>query len=94
MVGRWKDCIAFFSRFDTGAVQIKGWYCSSIGQKPDGERLACALDGLTIDTPLVSAAADSFMRQHMARPSFCAALGRGQGREPRLIPQASTSSMQ
>jgi hypothetical protein len=94
MVGRWKDCIAFFSRFDTGAVQIKGWYCSSVGAKPDGERLACALDGLTIDTPLVSDAADSFMRQHMARPSFCSALGQGQGREPRLIPPASTGSMQ
>jgi hypothetical protein len=94
MVGRWKDCIAFFSRFDTTAVQIKGWYCSSVGERPDGDRLACALDGLTIDTPLVSAAADTFMRQHMARPSFCSALGRGQGREPRLIPQASTSGMQ
>jgi len=92
MVGRWKDCLAFLSRFETNAIYIKGWFCDGIGDRPKAERLACALDGLVLDGALSSPAADAFMREHIARPSFCAAIGRGQDREPRLIPPASAGS--
>jgi hypothetical protein len=93
MVGRWKDCIAFLSRFETNAIYIKGWFCDGIGERPNAERLACALDGLVVDGSLASANATAFMREHVARPSFCAAIGRGQDREPRPIPPASSSPM-
>jgi hypothetical protein len=90
MVGRWKDCMAFLSRFETNAIYIKGWFCDGIGDRPNAERLACALDGLVVDGPLATPNADAFMREHVARPSFCAAIGRGQDREPRPIPPASS----
>jgi hypothetical protein len=93
MVGRWKDCIAFLSRFETTAIYIKGWFCDGIGDRPNAERLACALDGLVVDGPLATAGADAFMREHIARPSFCAAIGGGRDREPRPIPPASSSRM-
>jgi hypothetical protein len=93
MLGRWKDCIAFLSHFETTAVYVKGWFCDGIGERPNGERLACALDGLVVDSPLSSERADAFMREHMARPSFCAAIGRGQDREPRPITPASSGAM-
>jgi hypothetical protein len=93
MVGRWKDCLAFVSRFDTSAVYVKGWYCNTIGEKPNPERLACALDGLTIDGRLVTADADAFMRQRIARSSFCAAISTGRDREPRPLPPATTPRM-
>src|SRR5262249_21226872 len=73
--GRWKDCLVFMSRFETNAIYIKGWYCDGVGMKPSAERLACALDGMTLDGPLVTSAADSFMRERIARQSFCAAIG-------------------
>jgi hypothetical protein len=93
MVGRFKDCIAFLSRFETNSIYIKGWFCDGIGDRPNAERLACALDGLAVDGPLGTQAADAFMREHIARPSFCAAIGRGQDREPRPILPASPSRM-
>jgi hypothetical protein len=77
MAARWKDCLAFLSRFETSSIYIKGWYCDGVGAKPNAERLACALDSLVLDKPLESARADAFMHEHMARPSFCAALSRG-----------------
>jgi hypothetical protein len=88
--GRWKDCLMFMSRFETNTVYVKGWYCDGVGVKPSAERLACALDGMTIDSPLATAGADSFMREHVARPSFCAAIGSTRDREPRpLLPAFS-----
>jgi hypothetical protein len=82
-VGRWKDCIAFLSRFETAAIYLKGWYCDPVGTKPKAERLACALDSLVLDRPLASENANSFMRERMARPSFCAASERGDIRDLR-----------
>jgi hypothetical protein len=93
MVGRWKDCLAFVSRFDTSAVYVKGWYCNTIGEKPNPERLACALDGLTVDGRLATADADTFMHGRIARPSFCAAISTGRDREPRPLPPATTPRM-
>jgi hypothetical protein len=86
MAERWKDCLAFLSRFETSSIYIKGWYCDAVGTKPNAERLACALDSLTLDKALVSASADAFMREHIAKPSFCAALSRGgDGRDLRMF---------
>jgi len=83
LVGRWKDCVAFLSRFETAAIYVKGWYCEAVGTKPNAERLACALDSLVLDRPLASASADSFMQERMARPSFCAASERDDIRDLR-----------
>jgi hypothetical protein len=83
IIGRWKDCIAFLSRFETAAIYVKGWYCDAVGSKPNAERLACVLDSLVLDRPLGSANANSFMRERMARPSFCAASERDDIRDLR-----------
>jgi hypothetical protein len=83
MVGRWKDCIAFLSRFETAAIYVKGWYCNAVGTKPNAERLACVLDSLVLDRPLASGNADSFVRERIARPSFCAASERDDIRDLR-----------
>jgi hypothetical protein len=32
--GRWKQCLAFSSRFDTRAVFLSGWTCDATGTKP------------------------------------------------------------
>jgi hypothetical protein len=89
MIGRWKDCVAFLSRFATPAVYVKGWYCDDIGKKPKADRVACALDGLALDHSLTSANADAFMREHIARPSFCGAIDRGENREVRSLSGAN-----
>jgi len=90
MVGRWKDCVAFLSRFETAAIYVKGWYCEAVGTKPNAERLACVLDSLVLDRPLASANANSFMRERMARPSFCAASERDDIRDLRAHSGSST----
>ena len=50
--GRWKQCLAFRSRFDTAAVYLTGWYCDGSGSKPSPNALACVLDKLVIEREL------------------------------------------
>jgi hypothetical protein len=85
MVGRWKDCIAFLSRFETPSIYVKGWYCDDVGTKPKADQLACALDSLVLDHSLPSPNAEAFMRQRIARPAFCGAIDRGEDRDQRAL---------
>lgn len=68
-----KLCLAFLSRFDTGAVYLKGWYCEANGGKPSADRLACMLDRLTLTRELAAKEADAFLRGRMARAANCGA---------------------
>ncbi|SEI22128.1 hypothetical protein [Tardiphaga sp. OK245] len=71
--GRWKQCLAFSSRFDTRAVFLSGWTCDATGTKPGADALACALDKLVIDKELPTKEADAYLRARMTRPAYCAA---------------------
>lgn len=71
--GRRKLCLAYLSRFETPAVYIKGWYCEANGDKASPDQLACLLDHLTLEAPLASKEADAFLRERMARASYCSA---------------------
>lgn len=71
--GRWKQCLAFRSRFDTAAVYLTGWYCDGSGSKPSANALACVLDKLVIERELASKEADTFMRGQMAKSAHCQA---------------------
>ena len=71
--GRWKQCLAFRSRFDTAVVYITGWYCDGSGSKPSANSLACVLDKLVIERELASKDADTFMRGQMAKSAHCQA---------------------
>jgi hypothetical protein len=69
--GRWKNCLAFRSRFDSPSVYLTGWYCDATGSKPGPEMLACILDRFTLDAPLASKEADAFVRARVARGPYC-----------------------
>ncbi len=71
--GRWKQCLAFRSRFDTASVYLTGWYCDGSGSKPSSHSLACILDKLVIERDLASKEADSFLRGRMAKAAHCQA---------------------
>ena len=71
--GRWKQCLAFRSRFETTAVYLTGWYCDGTGSKPSANALACILDKLVIEGELASKEADTFLRGRMAKPGHCQA---------------------
>ena len=71
--GRWKQCLAFRSRFDTAAVYLTGWYCDGSGSKPSANALACVLDKLVIERELASKEADAFLRGRMAKSAHCQA---------------------
>lgn len=71
--GRWKQCLAFRSRFDNPAVYLTGWSCDATGTQPSATALACTLDTLRIHGKLASAGADAFMRARMVRPANCSA---------------------
>jgi hypothetical protein len=70
--GRWKQCLAFNSRFDTRALTLAGWTCDATGTKPGSDALACALDKLVIDKELPTREADAYVRSRMTRPATCA----------------------
>jgi hypothetical protein len=72
--GQWKQCLAFASRFETTALYLIGWYCDASGAKPNAASLACMVDKLTLDRPLASKEADSFLRTQAARPASCSAV--------------------
>ncbi len=71
--GRWKQCLAFRSRFETAAVYLTGWYCDASGSKPSANALACILDKLVIERDLASKEADAYMRGRMAKSAHCQA---------------------
>jgi hypothetical protein len=71
--GRWKQCLAFRSRFEVAAVYLTGWYCDGSGAKPAAYGLACMLDRLTLDAELASKEADRFLRGRLARSPICSA---------------------
>ena len=71
--GRWKQCLAFRSRFETAAVYLTGWYCDGSGSRPSANSLACTLDKLVIDQELASKDADQFLRERMTKPALCQA---------------------
>jgi hypothetical protein len=71
--GRWKQCLAYRSRFDTAAVYLTGWYCDGSGSKPSANALACILDKLVIDRELASKEADTFLRGRMSKAGYCQA---------------------
>ena len=68
--GRWKQCLAYRSRFDTAAVYLTGWYCDGSGSKPSANALACILDKLVIERELASKEADAFLRGRMTKPAL------------------------
>lgn len=69
--GRWKQCLAYQSRFETGAVYLTGWYCDGTGTKPAAATLACILDRIVLDQELASKEADQYLRERMAKPAYC-----------------------
>jgi hypothetical protein len=69
--GMIKPCLTFQSRFETQAVRLDGLYCEATGAKPSPYRLACILDGLTIDGRLASPEAESFLRWRMSQRPNC-----------------------
>ncbi len=71
--GRWKQCIAFRSRFDSPSVYVTGWYCDATGTKPSADAVACMLDKLVLDKELDSKEADTFMREKMGKRANCMA---------------------
>jgi hypothetical protein len=72
MDGRWKQCFAFLSRFESAAIYVKGWVCDAVGSRMNADRVACALDGATF-APVPSMDADSFLAERAARQPVCAA---------------------
>ena len=72
--GQWKQCLAFASRFETTALYLVGWYCDASGIKPNASALACMLDKITLDRPLASKEADTFIRTQGARPATCSSI--------------------
>jgi hypothetical protein len=71
--GRWKQCLAYRSRFDTASVYLFGWFCDGSGNRPAASTLACILDRLVIERQLASKEADAFLRERMAKPALCQA---------------------
>lgn len=71
--GRWKQCLAFRSRFETASVYLTGWFCDGTGSKPSADLLACVLDKLTLDNVLASKEADEFLRGRMTKGMRCQA---------------------
>jgi hypothetical protein len=71
--GRWKQCLAFRSRFGIAQVYLTGWYCDGSGAKPSPNALACSLDKLVLDRELESKIADNFIRERMAKSGHCLA---------------------
>jgi hypothetical protein len=71
--GRWKQCLAYRSRFETASVYLTGWYCDGSGSRPSPNSLACILDKLVIEHELASKDADAFMRGRMAKAAYCQA---------------------
>jgi hypothetical protein len=71
--GRWKQCLAFQSRFDNPAIYLMGWSCDATGAQPSASALACTLDTFKMDGKLASTEADAFMRARMNRPANCSA---------------------
>jgi hypothetical protein len=71
--GRWKQCLAYRSRFDTASVYLTGWYCDGTGSRPSVNSLACILDKLVIERELASKDADAFLRGRMAKSAYCRA---------------------
>jgi hypothetical protein len=71
--GRWKQCLAYRSRFETASVYLTGWYCDGSGSKPSAASLACILDRLVIERDLASKEADAFLRARMAKSAYCQA---------------------
>ncbi len=71
--GQRKQCLGFVSRFDTPFAHLSGWYCTAGGAKPDAIELACMLDRLVLNAPLVSPQADAFFRTRAALAPSCSA---------------------
>jgi hypothetical protein len=71
--GRWKQCLAFRSRFGIPQVYLTGWYCDGSGAKPSPNALACSLDKLVLDRELESKAADNFIHERMTKAAHCQA---------------------
>ena len=71
--GRWKQCLAYRSRFNDESAYLLGWSCDGSGAKPSADHLACVLDKLTLERPLASAEADAFLRAKALRPASCSA---------------------
>jgi hypothetical protein len=72
MDGRWKQCFAFLSRFESASIYVKGWICDAVGSRMNADRVACALDGTTF-APVPSMDADAFLAERAARQPVCAA---------------------
>jgi hypothetical protein len=71
--GRVKLCVSFLSRFDSGALSYKGWFCEANGARPNVSALACMLDRISLKAPLPSNEAQAFFTQRQARPGRCSA---------------------
>lgn len=69
--GRWKQCLAYQSRFETPSVYLTGWYCDGTGSVPAAGTLACILDKLVLDQELAAPDADRYLRERMAKPALC-----------------------
>ena len=69
--GRWKQCLAYQSRFETPSVYLTGWYCDGTGSMPSAGTLACILDKLVLDQELAAPDADRFLRERMMNPALC-----------------------
>lgn len=71
--GRAKLCMAYVSRFETGSLTYKGWFCEANGARPNPNALACMLDRLVIKGKLPSADAQAFLDTKIRKPGHCTA---------------------
>lgn len=71
--GRAKLCMAYVSRFETGSLVYKGWFCEANGARPNPFTLACMLDRMSIKGKLPSADAQAFLDTKIKKPGHCSA---------------------
>lgn len=71
--GQIKLCVSYLSRFETTAVDLKGWYCEASGARPNFHTLACIIDKVTVKGVLPTASAQNFFEERMKRSARCSA---------------------
>ncbi len=69
--GRERRCLGFARAFDSPAMQIAGWYCSSGQEVVDRATIGCALDRLTILSAGGDPKLDALFAHAELRRTFC-----------------------
>lgn len=70
-----------FATLEAAPVRIDGWLCAPLGQPPEPQAIACALDALDLDDPSDPATAAVFREATTRRDPGCAAKPTGKSAE-------------